>query len=177
MDLSAPDVPAQPYHAASGTSSLEEAAALIRRAEAIAEQGALSGIDAVAGQHRDVRLVAAGIPESAASVPADLARLLSAHTLLHTAEGELFREAIASAASARRLRVHRLPARDVLSYAARSLDVPGRRPQPYRAEPRQGTRSAVAEGREGRDDLRVGGTDVIALSRRYQLTGSGRPSA
>jgi hypothetical protein len=39
------------------------------------------------------------------------------------AEGELFREAIASAAQARGLHVHRLPARQMFSYAAVSLDL------------------------------------------------------
>lgn len=120
VDLSTPDVPVQPYHAAQAL-SLDDAAALVARTQAVADGGALRGLDVIAAAHPCVSIVAAGIPESAARAPDDLARVLSSHALLHTAEGELFRESIASAAHFRCLHVHRLPAREVLAHVASVL--------------------------------------------------------
>ena len=94
--LCPPDEPRQPYHAAQGM-SVDEAAALVERIAATASRLATEAFAAIAGDH-DV--VAAGIPVSTMTPPDDLAAVLGSHTLLHAAEGVLYREALLDGAEA-----------------------------------------------------------------------------
>jgi hypothetical protein len=95
LDLTGQRVPAQPFHAAAGR---VDAAALVRRAvdtvtevaegrlrELLAEVGPVTAVAVVVGDH---------------PVPDELATILAAHTLMHAAEGQLYRDALLDAATA-----------------------------------------------------------------------------
>ena len=56
-------------------------------------------------------------------VPAQLAATLASHIAIHTAEGELFRNALAHAAEDRGLRVMRIPERNLLAQASVTLSL------------------------------------------------------
>jgi hypothetical protein len=127
FELSDQTVPDQPYHAAAEL-PLARASAMITRSEQVWAGNARAGVAELAAQLRagghDV--VAAGVPVSSASVPPDLATVLSSHPLLHAAEGRLVADAITEAADEEGLRVTVLSARDLRAEAAqacgRSLD-------------------------------------------------------
>jgi len=124
VELSAPGVPVQPFHAAAGL-ELPAASALVEHAHAVAATGAATGLDRIAAtlDAAGHELVAVGLPVGSLPIPADLATILRAHPLLHAAEGDLFRQVIAEAAEERGLRVVELLARDVTGQAQRLLGV------------------------------------------------------
>jgi hypothetical protein len=88
----------QPYHSAQRL-SLEKAEAWIGRCR---ERSARLALDAVAAMIADLakqghRVVVAGILRGSGRTLPDLAAILRSHALLHTAEGEFYREALAQA--------------------------------------------------------------------------------
>ena len=104
LDLTEGRVPAQPFHAAAGR---DDAAAFIRRAvdtvtevaerrlrELLAEVGPVAAVAVVTGDH---------------PVPDEIATILAAHTLMHAAEGQLYRDALLDAATALGLRSVGMP--------------------------------------------------------------------
>jgi hypothetical protein len=88
----------QPYHEAVGLPG-EEAAALVEGATRTAFARAAAEVEALV---RDRSVVGVGVVCGAGTVREDvpLARALTAHSLLHAAEGELYRDALAAAADA-----------------------------------------------------------------------------
>jgi len=110
--------PLQPYHAAAGL-DLAEAAEFIARAASQAAALAASGLQAMLADlsllgHNVTRcaiLLGSGRP-----LPA-LEKILAAHPLLHTAEGEMFREALRSAGEACCLSVKGVPERGIFASA------------------------------------------------------------
>lgn len=103
VDLVGDDLPAQAYHAAAGL-PLPEAERLVQR---WAEE-ALASVDACFAQLvRQHAIVAVGIAAIVRPVPA-LDAVLRSHPLLHLAEGQLAREAVAEAATGAGLPVHYL---------------------------------------------------------------------
>jgi hypothetical protein len=103
VDLVGPDLPAQAYHAAAGL-PLPEAERLVQR---WAEE-ALSSVEACFAELvRRHPTVAVGIAAAVRPVPA-LDAVLRSHPLLHLAEGQLSREAVAEAATRAGLPVHYL---------------------------------------------------------------------
>ena len=120
-----PELPRQVYHAAVGL-DLDEARALVvgveRSAAACAERE-LAGIVAdlsVAGH----RICGVGVAVGASQVPEELAVVLGSHPLLHAAEGELYREALADAAEAAGLPVVRFTSRNLLAQAESAVGRP-----------------------------------------------------
>jgi hypothetical protein len=101
VELVGDDLPAQAYHAAAGL-PVPEAERLVQR---WAEE-ALASVEACFAElgERD-RVVAVGIAAAVREVPA-LDAVLRSHPLLHLAEGQLSREAVAEAASRAGLPVH-----------------------------------------------------------------------
>ena len=98
IDLIERGIPKQPYHAAQHL-ELEKAAALIRKSEAVARKRARA---AVRSAHDDIKaqgleLNGAGIVMASGRPQTTLAKTLASHALIHTAEGELFRNALAKA--------------------------------------------------------------------------------
>ncbi|TWF75677.1 hypothetical protein FHX44_111561 [Pseudonocardia hierapolitana] len=103
VDLVGHDLPAQAYHAAAGL-PLPEAERLVHR---WAEE-ALSSVEACFAElMRQHPTVAVGIAAVVRPVPA-LDAVLRSHPLLHLAEGQLSREAVAEAATRAGLPVHYL---------------------------------------------------------------------
>jgi hypothetical protein len=111
--------PTQPYHDAVGLPPVE-AEAVIAAATAVAYERAAAAVARLAAGH-DV--VGAAIVAGAGTVREDvpLVRALSAHAMLHAAEGELYRDALADAADALGLPVTLIPPRDTPAVGRRVL--------------------------------------------------------
>jgi len=113
-----------PYHLAAER-SLADGRALIRRVERAACKGASRALHDIVDDARrrghDIEGVAVAAGTSA--VPDDLARVLASHALLHAAEGELYREALTTAATSLALATTRFPTKHAISDAAAALGV------------------------------------------------------
>jgi hypothetical protein len=121
VELVDPAVPgaAQPYHAAR-TLSLGEAESWLGRCREATLLLAAQAIQEAAGglRRQGYRAVACGLLDSSARPLPALAAVLASHALVHTAEGELFRDALAAAARAAGLPVIRAKERDLLDRGA-----------------------------------------------------------
>lgn len=126
VDIADPRLPGskQPYHEAEEM-ELREAARYLarceRRSRTLARNGLQEAIDALrrAG-HRPrpcVILLAAGRP-----LP-ELASILASHALIHTADGEHFRNALGAAAKECGLRVTRVRERDVAASVSEKVGI------------------------------------------------------
>jgi hypothetical protein len=104
----------QPFHAVESL-PIEEAARRLTSFRADAERRAHAAIAAVLGSLAadGRRVVGVGILESAGRKGASLEATLASHTLIHTADGDHFRNAIAAAAERSGLGVTRVRARDL----------------------------------------------------------------
>lgn len=115
----------QPYHAVEDL-PVAEAAKRIARYAATAESMAHAAVQRIVADlardgHRVIRL---GILDSAGRKGGRLEAILASHALIHTADGDHFRDAIASAATRCKLTVSRIPARDLDSEASKVLGTP-----------------------------------------------------
>jgi hypothetical protein len=127
LELAEPTVPgsAPPYHAAAGR-RFPQAEEIIRRCTAgaltLARRGLKAALDDLrADGHAPVAgalLLAAGRP-----LP-DLAAILASHALIHTADGELYRDALTDAAARCDLALRRIKERELMAQGARVLHVP-----------------------------------------------------
>jgi hypothetical protein len=112
----------QPYHTAKSLSR-EQAPAFISKLQAQARELAVNAIEQTQAQLKaqgsDLKrcglLLASGRP-----LP-DLDRILASHSLIHTADGEFFREAILEASSRCGLEATKIKERDVLDSASATL--------------------------------------------------------
>jgi hypothetical protein len=98
VDLSDPVIPREVFHAARELGP-QEAEELVRQAREAAREAATRAVgdlvaELAASGHQ---VVAAGIP-GIARLPSALSKILASHPYVHTAEGRLFREALAEAA-------------------------------------------------------------------------------
>jgi hypothetical protein len=123
--LPGPDAVRQPFHAAEGQSP-ERAAAIVGRSAEEARRLARDGIRELLRS-----LEASGCPAKAGClllasgrVLPDLPAILASHALIHAADGELFRDAIRSAAADCGLPLIGAPEREVWTRASRELDCP-----------------------------------------------------
>ena len=101
----------QPYHAAAEL-TLSQARKLIERAERSAEQLAVEALRALLSES-SANVTACAILTKKARVPDDLGATLKSHALIHAAEGNLFRAAVARAASSCGLAVHHVSEDDI----------------------------------------------------------------
>jgi len=116
--------PAQPYHASVGL-DIREAQRIVgdcaARAAALATTGLRAMVEDLRALGHEVTgcglLLASGRP-----LPA-LESILASHALIHTAEGELFREALRAACRACGLRVAGVKERDLFTLAAVDLGI------------------------------------------------------
>lgn len=115
-------MPAQPYHAAEPL-PFDEAEALITESAEVARQLAYDGIRAIADELRTKghNVCRCGILLSAARPLPALEAILRSHALIHTAEGDLFRGALAHAAERCGLAVVRTKERQAPADAAALL--------------------------------------------------------
>lgn len=97
----------QPYHVAKKL-SLDQAQKVIERAERSAEKLATAALRSLLSES-SAKVVACAILSSKARIPEDLGVTLQSHALIHGAEGNLFRDAVARAAKDCGLEVHYVP--------------------------------------------------------------------
>jgi hypothetical protein len=112
-------IPRFVYHQAAELDT-KESAALVKRAAAGSRQAARAAVKEILEWLRrmDIAVDLAGIPVGSTTVPADLAKILGSHPLIHAAEGALFHSAVASACEAAGLKAVTVRERDVFSRAA-----------------------------------------------------------
>ncbi|HEY6322715.1 MAG TPA: hypothetical protein VJA16_14260 [Thermoanaerobaculia bacterium] len=117
----------QPFHAARGL-PLDAAQELVGRALDGATRMARGALAAAIGELRrqGAGRIACGILQSAARPLPSLAAVLASHALVHTAEGELFRDALAKAAASKgvpALRALRIKEHELLDRCTARLGV------------------------------------------------------
>ena len=115
----------QPYHAVESL-ELDRAQARLNEYMACAEGMAYTAIQAIAAQlaTRKWRMTAAGVLDAAGRKGSSLASILASHALIHSADGDHFRQATAAAAARSGLTVARVPARELEAQAAAGLRRP-----------------------------------------------------
>ncbi|HTR46603.1 MAG TPA: hypothetical protein VMM16_04355 [Verrucomicrobiae bacterium] len=114
----------QPYHTAEKM-PLKKAAAFIERVRDEAQQVALGIVRKLATDLRaqDCKLTACGVLLSSGRIVANLAQILASHASIHTADGQLFREAILHAAKRCRLVRFSIRERNILGAASKDLRI------------------------------------------------------
>jgi hypothetical protein len=120
-------LPAQVYHAArevDAGAAAELVAAVASGAADLAGERLGAAIAALraSGHHP----VAAGSPVGEASIPAELPRILASHALLHSAEGDLYCQALGQGVARHGLRMSLIPVRDLAARAAHELGLSDR---------------------------------------------------
>jgi hypothetical protein len=127
IEMVEPDVPEskQPYHTVEHL-DLEQAAQCLRRYEAGAANMAHAAIRGMAAQlaARGVTMTTVGVLDSAGREGGSLASILASHALIHSADGEHFRQALAAGAERSGLAVRRVRARDLPAQAEEGLRRP-----------------------------------------------------
>ncbi len=104
----------QPYHAVEPL-GVKEAVRRLAGYMAVAEGMVYAAMQALAQDlaGRGYRLTSVGILESSGRKGSSLASILASHALIHTADGDHFRQALAAAAERSGLAVSRVRARDL----------------------------------------------------------------
>jgi hypothetical protein len=103
--------------------SLDEAGRLVRSVTEATRRTARSAVAALVAETaaRGYRLGSTGLVQGNGRLPPTLEAILRSHPMVHTAEGELFRQALADASAASGLAVSGVPARDLYVCAAAVL--------------------------------------------------------
>ena len=115
----------QPYHAVEDLPVAEAGKRLARyaaRAESMAHAAVRRIVDQIEQDRH--RVIGLGILESAGRKGESLAAILASHALIHTADGDHFRDAIAGAAARCGLAVSRVRARDLERQASGAVGSP-----------------------------------------------------
>ena len=112
-------LPRQAYHAVAEAGAPVEVIAEVRVAASGLASKAIAGASAEAGG-----LAAVGIAMGRIPVPDDIAKVLASHTLLHSAEGELYRDILNEASTTAGLRIVRYLNKEVRSEAAAAIGMP-----------------------------------------------------
>ena len=112
----------QPYHAIEAL-PLREARRRLAQFEASSVALAREGLQSLAleARSRGATLCAAGILDSSGRSGANLEAILASHALIHTADGNHFRAALAQACALEGLPVTRVPQRELAERAAAAL--------------------------------------------------------
>jgi hypothetical protein len=120
VQLCPPDLPRQPYHAVAEQGAAMAVIEQVRQAALELARRAIADANARAGGE----VASAAVAMGRTAVPNDVTKILASHTLLHSAEGELYRELLAEAAAAAGLRVVRFLNKEVRSEAAAAIGLP-----------------------------------------------------
>ncbi len=127
IELADPEIPGatQPYHAAQGL-DLKEAEEVVRRcadgARLLARRALRAVIDDLGERGHEV--VGCGILLGSGRPATTLAATLASHALIHTAEGELFRDALTHASEHCGLPITRVRERELYARGAAELGFP-----------------------------------------------------
>lgn len=113
----------QPYHTAERM-QLAEASAFVRQVEKESFELALAGILEVRNELEHLRysLRGAGLLAASGRKLPEFHKILSSHALIHTADGEHFRDSIRSSCSRGKIPLMELPEREILSIASARLE-------------------------------------------------------
>lgn len=115
----------QPYHAAR-TMNLPKAEEFIKDVIVAIDRRALVAVrdfaEAISGNNQHI--TCCGIVLASGRALPSLESTLRSHAMVHTAEGELYRSAIAKAAKSLNWRCVRVPERDLYKFAAKQLHIP-----------------------------------------------------
>lgn len=117
-------LPRQVFHAAAelAPQAVERLVHQVERcAGANADREIIALVDQLASSGHEV--VAAAIDTEPRELPEDVGRILANHTLIHSAEGELYRDAVEAAATWRQLDVLQVRAKDITRRVADELGV------------------------------------------------------
>ena len=106
------------YHAAV---EAKDPVATIERVRTWALAGARTAFDAMTSEQTigTCAIITGNVPS-----PPSLSKILASHAALHTAEGELFRDVLATVAAERRIAVRRITAKQLKAEAVRALEDP-----------------------------------------------------
>lgn len=137
IELISKGTPRQPYHAAERL-ALDEAAQVVNYSIQDARRLALAGLRAIQEKlaKEGFSIVGAGLLMGSGRPTNDLASVLASHALIHTAEGELFREALAFACRECGVALRRVREKELLAVASSELSVSEERLQARLAEMR-----------------------------------------
>ena len=115
----------QPYHAAEEL-PLAKARALLDRLARVAQERAAAGLGAVLADLRTdgYDVVGAIVLTASGKALPPLESILASHALIHTADGEHFRDALAFAGRQHGVRVARIREKDLLARAAQAVGRP-----------------------------------------------------
>jgi hypothetical protein len=118
----------QPYHAVEFL-CVEEATGRLDGYFAVAKRLASAALESLFEElgARGYRVRAAGVLESSSRKQIVLSSILASHALIHAADGDHFRNALAGAAEEHRLPVSRVPARALDTFASERLRKPAAR--------------------------------------------------
>jgi hypothetical protein len=118
------DRPKQPFHVAEGL-PLKQAEAIVRRSIECARRLACAALRAAITDldTQGYKVIASGLLRSAARPLPALEEILESHALIHTAEGELFREALSYASEECGLPVISVKEREVFARASTTLGI------------------------------------------------------
>jgi hypothetical protein len=124
IELLTPGISAQPYHAAAGL-KIEEAEQLVKRSVDGVRLRALQAVREVIDEQREEGhdVVGCGILLGSGRPPTTLTATLASHALIHTAEGELFRQALSYAGEQCALPVTGVKERDLFTIAPKQLGI------------------------------------------------------
>lgn len=132
IDLADPDIPgsAQPYHAAEGLDP-KKAEEIVNRCADGARRLARQSMRAALGRLRDsgYEVTRCGLLISSGRPATTLASTLASHSLIHTADGELFRDALVHACERHGLFVMKVKEREIYEQASARLGTTVRRLQ------------------------------------------------
>lgn len=115
----------QPYHAAAEM-NFEDAEKFVHGSIAEARRMAQEGFCQVTGalRDKDYQVIGCGVLLASGRPLPALPAILASHALIHTAEGELFREALAHAAGACGLAVTKVRERELFARGSAELAIP-----------------------------------------------------
>jgi len=122
--LLADGLPREPFHAAARM-SLDDAQRLVDAAYESARDCAAAALAEAREEltARDIAVRALGCGVGATPVRAPFAKVMTSHALLHASEGEMYRDAVAEAASAVGLAVARAPWKEMWAQAGAELGI------------------------------------------------------
>ena len=126
IELSASKTPGpkQPYHEAEGQ-KLDKARQIVAR---YSEEAGRLGVEALRAVRADLKgrgheVIGCALLESSGRRLPELESILASHALIHSADGELFRDAIADAAEKNRLPLRRIKEKEAIGEAASRLRI------------------------------------------------------
>lgn len=122
LDCGDPSIPTQVFHAAAEL-DLEQAAALVARAENVMGTVTAAAVSGVIDELHGHDIVAAGLSGTLDVAPDSLSKILSSHVLLHTAEGEFICRVLVEAATGQGLGVYQVPPRELVSRACTTFQL------------------------------------------------------